>query len=355
MDALNAYSALDRFVHRIAFANPGVQMTAAQIEDNLFGRRLDDVEMGAPIFVTSLPRAGTTILLTALNSAPELATHLYRDMPFVMAPLLWSRISGRFQKDAVMQERAHGDGIAVGYDSPEAFEEVIWRAFWPDHFQQDGIELWSVGDTKSDARAFMTAHFRKIVSLRCEPGMRAGRYLSKNNANIARLDLIPDMFPDSVILVPVRSPLAHAASLWRQHASFLERHREDAFALRYMADIGHFEFGALHRPIGFEKLDELIGGLTPADLDYWLAYWIAAFEHIAARLDRVHLIGYETLCERPEAAGVKLCELLAIEAERAPEISRYFRPAPVLKPEIEAHRSALRDRAEALHRSLLAS
>jgi len=92
------------------------------------GFDVDDVEVEAPIFITSLPRAGTTILLAALNSVPQLATHLYRDMPFVMAPLLWSRLSGRFRKQAVLQERAHGDGIAIGYDSPEAFEEVIWRS-----------------------------------------------------------------------------------------------------------------------------------------------------------------------------------------------------------------------------------
>ena len=355
METLNAYSALDRFVHRIAFANPGVQLTAAQIEDSLLGRGLDAVEMGSPIFITSLPRAGTTILLTALNSVPELATHLYRDMPFVMAPLLWSRISGRFRKDAVLGERAHGDGLAIGYDSPEAFEEVMWHAFWPDHFQQSKIELWSADDMNSDARAFMTAHFRKIISLRCERGVRAGRYLSKNNANIARLDLIPKMFPGSVVLVPVRGPLAHAASLWRQHTSFLERHRKDAFALRYMADIGHFEFGALHRPIGFEGFGELIDGLDPTELDYWLAYWIAAFEHITAHRDHVNLIGYETLCEQPDRAGAQLCELLAIDGERAGQIGRHFRPVPALKPDIEAHRSPLRDRAEALHRRLLAN
>ena len=28
-------------------------------------------------------------------------------------------------------ERAHGDGMTIGYDSHEAFEEVLWRAFWP--------------------------------------------------------------------------------------------------------------------------------------------------------------------------------------------------------------------------------
>ncbi len=274
-------------------------------------------------------------------------------MPFVMAPLLWSRLSGRFRKRAVLQERAHGDGIAIGYDSPEAFEEVIWRAFWPGHFKEDGIALWSANNAKAEAQAFMRRHFQKIVALRCQRGAGPGRYISKNNANIARLDLIPEMFPDATVIVPIRSPLAQAASLRRQHANFLQLHAEDAFTLRYMGDIGHYEFGALHRPIQFEGFAPLVEGLKVTDLDYWFAYWIAAFEHIAARRDRVHLIEYEDLCRRGRAAAADLCYLLDMEGSWAPEIGAHFRPAPPTKPELEAYRSPLRDRAEALHRELI--
>jgi hypothetical protein len=253
----------------------------------------------------------------------------------------------------VLRERAHGDGIAIGYDSPEAFEEVIWRAFWPGHFRAEGIALWSVSDAKADARDFMTRHFRKLVALRCKRGVGPGRYISKNNANIARLDLIPEMFPGAVVLVPVRSPLAHAASLQRQHANFLKLHAEQAFTLRYMADIGHYEFGALHRPIEFEGFARLVEGLEVTDLDYWFAYWIAAFEHIAVRRDRIHLIEYEDLCRRGTAAAADLCELLGIEVSRAAAIGAHFRPAPPPQPELEAYRSPFRDRAEALHRKLV--
>ncbi len=355
MVAVNAYSRLDRLLHRIAFASPGVQLAAADMEDSLYPRFLEGIETGAPIFITSLPRAGTTILLIALSSIPELASHRYRDMPFLMAPLLWSRLTGGFHKSSTLQERAHGDGIAIGYDSPEAFEEVIWQAFWPDHFKGTGIRLWSAGDANPEALAFMRNHFRKIVALRCGRATTPGRYISKNNASIARLDLIPEMFPGSHILVPVRSPLTHAASLRRQHGNFLKRHAEDPFAKRYMADIGHFEFGALHRLIRFDGLEGLIEGLKPDDLDYWLAYWIAAFEHIAARRDRVQLVGYEDICGRGEEGAAELLEMLGIDASRAPEVGKHFRPVPPPNTELTSHRSALRDRAEALHRSLVGS
>ena len=155
-----------------------------------------------------------------------------------------------------MKERAHGDGIEVGYDSPEAFEEILWGAFWPEKFFETGIGLWSSADRNTDAEEFFQKHFAKFVALRCQDGVGGGRYISKNNANIARLDAIPAMFPDASIVVPIRSPVAHAASLLRQHQNFLAQHKTDPFAKRYMQDIGHLEFGDLHRPIQFPGLAE---------------------------------------------------------------------------------------------------
>jgi hypothetical protein len=150
----------------------------------------------------------------------------------------------------------------------------------------------------------------------------------------------------------VRCPLAHAASLHRQHANFLARHAEDPFTRRYMADIGHYEFGELHRPIRFPGFASLAGGLDPSDLDYWLAYWIAAFEHVTGRRDAVTLIDYEHVTRRKDA-GAYLADRAGLDAARAPAIGDYFRPAPPLSPELDAHRGPLRDRAEALHADLL--
>ena len=221
MAALNAYSALDRFVHRIAFLHPGVQIAAADIEDRLFARdtrrdrdRRADLHHLAASGGHDNPPRGTRL-------HPEVATRIYRDMPFVLAPLLWSRLCGRFRRQAVLHERAHGDGIAIGYDSPEAFEEVIWRCFWPEHFDSQGITLWSATEANADAREFMTRHFRQDSRSSLQARSETGSLrLPKNNANIARLDLIAEMFPTAAVLVPLRSPLAHAGSLRRQHENF---------------------------------------------------------------------------------------------------------------------------------------
>ncbi|WP_193369823.1 sulfotransferase [Pelagibius marinus] len=315
------YSALDRCLHRLAFGVPGLQLTAADLESRLYAADLRKVTAERPVFITSLPRAGTTLLLEVLHRFPAFATHCYRDMPFVMAPLVWARLSGGFRKRAELAERAHGDGMEIGFDSPEAFEEVLWRAFWPEKYKDDGIALWRAGDGKEEAAAFFAEHLKKIVALRRSPesrsGEESGRYLSKNNGNIARLDLLARMFPDARIVVPFRRPLEHAASLLRQHENFLTLHRDQPFVRRYMADIGHYEFGALHRPIAFPGLAELTEGRDPQGLDYWLAYWIAAFAHIAEQQagnpSRILLLSYEDTCAGGRAALAALCARLDVD------------------------------------------
>ena len=124
------YSRLDRLIHRLAFYTPGIQLAAADIERAAFARSYRQASPSQPIFITSLPRAGTTVLLELLHRFQPLASHVYRDMPFVLAPTLWSRLSGPFRKEAAPRERAHKDGVTIGYDSPEAVEEVFWRSFW---------------------------------------------------------------------------------------------------------------------------------------------------------------------------------------------------------------------------------
>ena len=62
-------------------------------------------------------------------------------------------------------------------------------------------------------------------------------------------------------------------------------------------DLGHFEFGAMHKLIAFDGLRTLIDGLSAESVDYWLAYWISAFEHLATQ-QGIRLICYESLCAR---------------------------------------------------------
>ena len=231
------YSGLDQFLHKLAFSMPFVQRTLADLEDSLFGKELAAANDRDPIFVTSLPRAGTTTLLTALADLPELASHTYRDMPFVMAPMLWSKMSGSFQRDQAMKERAHGDGIEVNVDSPEAFEEVIWKYFWPSRYEKDRVLTW--GDVEyADFEKYFSDHIKKIILLKSKSLSKQGRYISKNNLNISRINYLKKVFPGSTVVIPFRDPLQHSLSLLKQHKNFLEMHKADKFSETYMKDLG---------------------------------------------------------------------------------------------------------------------
>ena len=318
----SAYSATERVVHKLAFAAPFVQLTAADIEETMFAKEIAAIPDVPPIFITSLPRAGTTILLNAMHDIPQMATHTYRDMPFIMAPMLGAKFSSGFNKTSELSERAHGDGMMVGYDSPEAFEEVLWRAFWPKKFSGDTIELWDKPDLNSEATTFFKQHFRKIIALRCAG---EGRYISKNNGNIARLDLIPKMFKNAEIIVPLRDPVEHVASLMRQHENFLDQHSKDPFVLRYMRDIGHLEFGHLHKPFDFPEFQTLADGRDPSMPDYWLAYWIAAYQHVTNHADHVHLVTQDMITSKGQATLDSLCEKIGVDAQNT-DFAKHFHP-----------------------------
>ena len=47
-----------------------------------------------------------------------------------------------FARQANRQKRAHGDGMLIDFDSPEALEEVLWKTFWRRHYRSDRILPW---------------------------------------------------------------------------------------------------------------------------------------------------------------------------------------------------------------------
>ncbi len=351
MDSSSNYTRLDRALHKISFGSSILQDVLTDIETSLFANSWKDASSSRPIFITSLPRAGTTIILEALYRLPGLAAHTYRDMPFIFTPVLWNRLSGGIRSKGVLRERAHGDGLNISEDSPEAFEEVLWRKYFPDYYSDSHISMWD--STNIKFTEYFRQHMQKIISLRC-PEKLSSRYVSKNNGNIARTQAIKAMFPDAFIVVPLRRPIDHAISLSRQHSNFLAQHASDKFVHQYMEDIGHYEFGSLHRPIQFPLLSSLTSGLSSASLDYWVAYWISALEYLSAQQD-VNFISYENLCQSPEQGLGRLCQLIELEASPT-EISTaagIFRAPSKNTPQEGIVDESLLDRANEIYTRIL--
>lgn len=62
------------------------------------------------VFISGLARSGTTILLNSIYESDIFASLTYSDMPFVLAPNLWAKLSPN-RRNNNFKERAHGDGI----------------------------------------------------------------------------------------------------------------------------------------------------------------------------------------------------------------------------------------------------
>ena len=125
-----------RLLHRLAL---GVRLlTEASFDMEQATQRPDASQVGDArhVFVAGLARSGTTVLLRLLHASGAFRSLTYRDMPFVLMPGLWSRFSGRRRVER--RERAHGDGLMVDVDSPEALDmaETILRrelsGWWPE-------------------------------------------------------------------------------------------------------------------------------------------------------------------------------------------------------------------------------
>ena len=306
----SSYSQLDRTLHQIAFSTYTVQVTLGNLEDRLFSRQLAACKNKKPVFVTALPRAGTTLLLECCASSPEFAAHRYRDMPFVMIPCLWNRFSQTFQRQIESTERAHGDGMQISPDSYEALEEVVWKTFWQRHYHRDRLIPWDYEENQEFAR-FFDSHLRKIIFMRRHDLAASTRYVSKNNANIARTKILCRLYPDSIIIVPFREPLEHASSLLQQHLNFLQIHQGDRFASEYMEAIGHYDFGQNLRPIDFDGWYDRRKTKDAKSLAFWLEYWIASYKHLLEHdAERVNFFNYDKLCQNPQQELKNLAEIV---------------------------------------------
>ncbi|HET7196779.1 MAG TPA: hypothetical protein VFI99_17480, partial [Nocardioides sp.] len=141
-------------------------------------------------------------------------------------------------------------------------------------------------------------------------------------------------------------------SLHRQHERFLRLHAEDPFVRDYMRDIGHLEFGELHQPIDFADLDDLVGAREPSELDYWLAYWIAAFEEVARHPGEVIVVQQDDLRARPQATMERVCSSLRID-NAGTDFTSEFRPGADPRPE-DRFSADLLARADALYERVAA-
>ncbi|MDU8928863.1 sulfotransferase [Alisedimentitalea sp. MJ-SS2] len=283
-EPVSVYSPAEQMMHRLALGNGAVAEMGFALDQVITRPKAVDARDGEHVFVAGLARAGTTVLTRALHDGGTFGSLTYRDMPFVLAPGLWSKIN---RKSGVETgERAHGDGVMVDLDSVESLEEPFWRVFdGESYIKADRLLPHAPGER-------LLEKYRRYVAAILK-SRKASRYLAKNNNNILRLGALAEAFPKAHLLVPFRDPLAQAQSLMAQHDRFTAVHAEDPFARDYMGWLAHHEFGSDHR--WFAVGDRPAG--DPAARDYWLDEWCAVYDWLLETApERVQFVCYEDLC-----------------------------------------------------------
>ena len=299
-NTLDQFSFGDKFIHYLAFFSPKVMKFFFNLEELLIKDKIK-CNKHKMVFITTLARGGSTALLNAINKSSFISCHTYRDMPFLTMPNLWSFISRGKKRSVEKIDRAHGDGHKIDLDSPEAFEEVLWKIFWPEKYNKEKIDFIDESSQNDNFKFFFTNHTKKIIQVRNKKNKKLISknlyYCSKNNNNFTRISFLKKIYPESIILVPIREPLSHANSLLNQHINFSSIQKKNKFILNYMSDIGHYEFGLNHKPFNFSKFN--LNNYKKIDINYWLEYWICSHEHIIANKFNCHIISLDDLVNSP--------------------------------------------------------
>ena len=149
-------------------------------------------------------------------------------------------------------------------------EEILWMQFFAylhDPAENNVVERQT---NHPEFEAVYAATLAKLLLCR-----DADRIVSKNNYNITRIAYLAKLYEDAHFVIAVRHPIAHIASMVRQHQRNLV-HFSSPIHRQYLCNAGHFEFGHERIPITIDAektrhIQTLWG--EGRDAEGWAEYW----------------------------------------------------------------------------------
>ncbi len=262
------------------------------LEDFLIGNKIKDhISFNKKcIFVTGMPRSGTTILTHIISNFDEIGSFNYSDLPFIKTPFLWSKINKLYYYGNKPIERVHGDRLQLKLSSPDAFEELIWSQNIKDYKDGNFSEILN-HDYKNDKLELeLKRAINKILILR-----KKKVYLSKGNYNLFRINYLRKIFKNSYFLICLRNPLNVIESSVKIHKRFLEFDYKHKYFTEEMSELCHFEFGK-NRISPFKDINNY------NEFKYYENQWIRTHQLILEKyldLENVFLINYDKLIIDP--------------------------------------------------------
>lgn len=296
------------FLNTSLIKHPKFWINLGKLENQLLVKELNETHLSAPIFISGLARSGSTILLEILNQHIDTTSFCYYHFPYIHIPwlrhLFLKKHFSQLQKKT--SERTHADRIKIDPLSPEAMEERIWLSF----FNQLQDENYSDYLTEKDANSKFDFYYQNLIK-KLLISQKGKRYLSKGNYNITRIEYLLNLFPDARIIIPIRHPIQHVASLIKQHKLFVQLENQNKRVLTHMQSVGHFEFGKTRKTINFGELEniQLIKQLRENgnEIQAYAQQWNVIYSKIKQEIlngnykhENIQIVRFEDLCEHAE-------------------------------------------------------
>ncbi len=283
-------------------------MKLSDIESWTYRHRLTRAPLDRPVFICGVARAGTTITLEMLSQHPDVGTHRYLDFVLPYVPIWWNwavpRIPIRGLDEPV--DRIHRDRIKITRHSPEAIEEMIWMRFFPHLHDGSRNNILAADTTNRNFERFYPQHLKKLLAAR-----NRSRYVAKNNYLLTRLAYLLQVLPNARLLVLIRHPVNHIASLMKQHRLLVDLAQREPRQMLLTKLAGHHEFGpyrtCLH--LGDPALVKEINRCWQGGREVrgWALLWSSLYGYLSQMLQRnaalreaCHIVRYEDLCRQPE-------------------------------------------------------
>jgi hypothetical protein len=311
------------FIAKLVSQFPSVADTLHRMESQWMRKKIENLSVNKPIYITGFARAGTTITLEMLSHHPDIATHRYLHMVLPYAPHWFQNLANHVPLMTKPVERLHKDELLVTRDSPEAVEEIFWQRYFTDTVDELKSSILGSNTKYSRFEEFYKNHLVKLMI-----NQNAIRYAAKNNYNIARLEYLQKLFPDVKFLILVRNPFNHIASLAKQDMVLGELEYNDPRLLDWTKIIGHREFGSAKFCINLDntKTIQTIRELWKRKQTYakgWAIYWNAVYSYIHEKLNSNQplknaslIVRYEDLCESPGATIDNIINHIQVDKDK---------------------------------------